>query len=331
MESQGRAGSGGDGSPTGRARRDRGRLGIACGPVQLGASPPRFAETAEFALLEADVFALAHAGAERAEVGEDEAAAARAEGGDGEPCLGVISAQILACPGGLALVDAARTVLGRRKGEAAAQNKANEAMAAIQLATELGKAWHFEECMGDDGAVSSEGCAILMLPTAGMDAFAAAHESFYEAKKVKGHVGEKTSEQLVSAGADSDCIAIRFQFDFDFDSISIRFRFDSAGQQFFKYSDDMFFECARATVRRWLLQCAAAAGPVEKQAPCRLLHPPSPLPPSFHHSCSTRRPWRSAPYRGTVVPWRRPRSSRGLWASLSGGRSRTPLTRRPLV
>lgn len=81
MESQGRAGSGGDGGPTGRARRDRGRLGIACGPVQLGASPPRFAETAEFALLEADVFALAHAGAERAEVGEDEAAAARAEGG----------------------------------------------------------------------------------------------------------------------------------------------------------------------------------------------------------------------------------------------------------
>ena len=142
-------------------------------------------------------------------------------GGDGEPCLGVISAQILACPGGLALVDAARTVLGRRKGEAAAQNKANEAMAAIQSATELGQAWHFEECMGDDGAVSSEGCAILMLPTAGMQAFAAAHESFYEAKKVKGHLGDKTSEQLVSAGADSDCIANRFQFDFD--SISIRF------------------------------------------------------------------------------------------------------------
>ena len=279
MEGKGRAGSGGDGSPTGRARRDRGRFGIACGPVQLGASPPRFAETAEFTLLEADVFALSPAGAaERAEGEEDEAAAARAEGGDEEPCLGVISAQILACPGGLALVEAARTVLGRRKGEAAAQKKVNEAMAAIQLATENGKAWHFEDCMGDDGAVSSEGCAILMLPTAVMQAFAAAHESFYEAKKVKGHVGEKTSEQLVSAGADSDCIAIRFRFDFD--SISIRFRFDSAGQQFLKYSDEMFFECAQATVRRWLLQCAAAAGTVEKQAPCRLLHspPPSTIP-----------------------------------------------------
>ena len=52
-------------------------------------------------------------------------------GGGEEPCLGVISAQILACPGGLALVEAARTILGRRKGEAAAQNKVNEAMAAI--------------------------------------------------------------------------------------------------------------------------------------------------------------------------------------------------------
>ena len=52
-------------------------------------------------------------------------------GGGEEPCLGVISAQILACPGGLALVEAARTILGRRKGEAAAQKKVNEAMAAI--------------------------------------------------------------------------------------------------------------------------------------------------------------------------------------------------------
>ena len=176
-------------------------------------------------MLEADLATL-----EPAEGEDDEAAAARAEEEeDHEAKLGTVSAKILACPGGRALVEVARGVLGRRKGEASAVKKVNNMVATMEEAYREGQGWHIDQCMGDEGPVASKGCAILMMPAELVKLFADSHECLSEAQKVKGHLSDETSELLVSEGADSDSIAILWGccFPSAFDSASICFRFDA--------------------------------------------------------------------------------------------------------
>ena len=101
----------------------------------MGAGPPRFAEKADFAMLEADIAALAPPEKDA----EAQAAAERADAEGEEEALGVVSSQILTCPGGLALLDAARASIARRKGEAAAIQKVRGAIGAIHEAIQSSK------------------------------------------------------------------------------------------------------------------------------------------------------------------------------------------------